>query len=303
MTRYIVQLGTPVDVKGLARDILESCVDAGIFGGLDQDGGAIEFDQATYDHLASLDADAYVHIDADCNLVADGETYPIGAMAPRPTQATRPAIEVVPLRRAAEILGVGTRAAESALRHAGIRSGYPLASVEWLAANRPDRGARTDLPASSRSGFNPDNDRPGYLLGRLLATMEVLESAATGVDPIMTRSFGLMRYAPTNPGLVLKSWQREGRQLMRKLALKDPLRATPLIARIEDLVERIGEVPDLTGNTEEQSLLVVGYHHQRHADTQTRRAPSARCIDCGQPAAGDDLCDACSASVTEIPAT
>jgi hypothetical protein len=54
-------------------------------------------------------------------------------------------IPVVKLAEAAAILGVSGRAAESALRHAGIKSGYPRAAVEWLAANRPGQGARTDL--------------------------------------------------------------------------------------------------------------------------------------------------------------
>lgn len=52
----------------------------------------------------------------------------------------RPSVPVVPLREAAQVLGVSVRAAESALRHAGIRSGYPLALVEWLRGNRPGRG-------------------------------------------------------------------------------------------------------------------------------------------------------------------
>ena len=51
----------------------------------------------------------------------------------------------VPLREAAEIIGVSTRAAESALRRAGIRSGYPRHEVERLAATRPGQGTRTDL--------------------------------------------------------------------------------------------------------------------------------------------------------------
>lgn len=54
-------------------------------------------------------------------------------------------IPVVKLAEAATILGINTRAAESALRHAGIKSGYPQAAVEWLAANRPGAGSRTDL--------------------------------------------------------------------------------------------------------------------------------------------------------------
>lgn len=57
---------------------------------------------------------------------------------------SRPDIPVVPLRQVAEMLGVSVEAARSALRHYGVRSGYPLAAVEWLAANRPGRGARTD---------------------------------------------------------------------------------------------------------------------------------------------------------------
>jgi len=57
---------------------------------------------------------------------------------------TRPDIPVVPLREAARILGVSVEAAKSSLRHHGIRSGYPLDAVQWLATNRPGRGARTD---------------------------------------------------------------------------------------------------------------------------------------------------------------
>lgn len=57
----------------------------------------------------------------------------------------RPDIPVVPLREAAQILGVSVEAAKSSLRHHSIRSGYPLAAVKWLATNRPGQGARTDL--------------------------------------------------------------------------------------------------------------------------------------------------------------
>ncbi len=63
--------------------------------------------------------------------------------------AERPDVPVVPLREAAALLGYddtprGRRAAESALRHANVKSGYPLALVEWLRDNRPGQGARTD---------------------------------------------------------------------------------------------------------------------------------------------------------------
>ena len=61
---------------------------------------------------------------------------------------SRPNIEVVPLREAAAILGIKVRAAEGALRHAGIRSGYPRVAVEWLRDHRPGPGARTDKRAA-----------------------------------------------------------------------------------------------------------------------------------------------------------
>lgn len=61
----------------------------------------------------------------------------------------RPDIAVIPLRRAAILLGYtddrrGRRAAEAALRRAGIKSGYPAERVAWLKDHRPGRGARTD---------------------------------------------------------------------------------------------------------------------------------------------------------------
>jgi hypothetical protein len=64
----------------------------------------------------------------------------------------RPDIPVVPLREAAALLDISTRAAEDALRRAGIRSGYPRAAVEWLATHRPGQGARTDLPGCINCG-------------------------------------------------------------------------------------------------------------------------------------------------------
>lgn len=63
------------------------------------------------------------------------------------------AIPVLKLADAADVLGISVRAAESALRHAGIRSGYPAAAVHQLAASRPGRGARTDLKGK---GMGPD---------------------------------------------------------------------------------------------------------------------------------------------------
>jgi len=41
-----------------------------------------------------------------------------------------------------------------------VRSGYPLAAVEWLAKNRPGSGAGTDLAASRLAGART-SEHPG----------------------------------------------------------------------------------------------------------------------------------------------
>ena len=83
---------------------------------------------------------------------------------------TMPTIEIVPLRTAAEILKVSIRAAESALRNAAVRSGYPLAQVEWVRDHRPGQGARTDL------------DRPGHAAVLTLGdAAELVREAAAAI--------------------------------------------------------------------------------------------------------------------------
>ncbi len=58
----------------------------------------------------------------------------------------RPDIPVATRTEAATILNTPTaEAAATALHRAGIRAGYPLALVEWLARHRPGKGHRTDL--------------------------------------------------------------------------------------------------------------------------------------------------------------
>lgn len=82
-------------------------------------------------------------------------------------------IRVVKLAEAARVLGISTRAAESALRHAGIKSGYPLADVQWLRTNRPGQGARTDLrtrPTVVIRGY--DGGTPTHRLTQALTEIE-----------------------------------------------------------------------------------------------------------------------------------
>jgi hypothetical protein len=61
------------------------------------------------------------------------------------TDNTQPAgtTPVVKLAEAAALLGLSPRAAESALRRAGISSGYPRDAVEQLAATHARRAPRS----------------------------------------------------------------------------------------------------------------------------------------------------------------
>jgi hypothetical protein len=67
----------------------------------------------------------------------------------------------VKLSEAAAILGLSVRAAESALRRAGIASGYPRADVETL--HRPGQGARTDLKETTVANVSYTETYTGYI--------------------------------------------------------------------------------------------------------------------------------------------
>lgn len=116
------------------------------------------------------------------------------------------------------------------------------------------------------AGLNPDNNHPGYLLGRLHAMLGELEQLVTGIDdPIMGRTGKLMETAPTNPAVTLYCWQREGVQWLRNLSAGNPQTAQDLGARIAEVADRV-DLPT-SWTVDERSLWVVGYHHQRAAGT------------------------------------
>ena len=98
---------------------------------------------------------------------------------------------VIKLADAAEALGISVRAAESALRAAGIKSGYPAADVAWLAANRPGRGSRTDL-------------RKDDVMQRTQIEY------TTGTDPRPTgHGWVTVAAAPTETGAARRDWARK----------------------------------------------------------------------------------------------
>lgn len=114
-------------------------------------------------------------------------------------------------------------------------------------------------------GLNPANDRPGYLAGRIFATLERAEDAATGgrQHVLMDSKFAV---CVGNPRVVLRLADTLGAQYLRKLATREPGQAGEIADTVADLTTRIGAGTWSRDLSEDQSLFTVGYHHQRHAD-------------------------------------
>lgn len=119
------------------------------------------------------------------------------------------------------------------------------------------------------TGLNIANDQPGYLLGRLHATLERLEAAATDTAGVDTTTFGRLGTAVGNPVITLGIARREAPGWLRRHAGRHPERpnwTADLQRVVAELVARIGDVGTLSGDSEQQSLFTVGYHHQRAVD-------------------------------------
>lgn len=157
--------------------------------------------------------------------------------------------EVVKLAEAAGILGISTRAAESALRRAEIKSGYPLDAVKHLAANPIGRGARTDLkPTKGARMIRLDSVNPLHIDGwlALLGATRVLSarhpeltlhidglapvwtggpaSLADAIDEIRTETLGRIPTDGVLPG-VPAEWPPAGRDWWRNTS--DPRITVP----------------------------------------------------------------------------
>lgn len=118
------------------------------------------------------------------------------------------------------------------------------------------------------AGLNPDNPSPGYLSGRLWAYFEALEIAATGRD---ATAMAKMPTAIGHPQITVKLADAHRVPLMGRLARSAPEVAELLRQRLAELADRIQAGDWSADPTADQSLWVVGYHHQRVlADIEAR---------------------------------
>jgi CRISPR-associated protein Csd1 len=115
--------------------------------------------------------------------------------------------------------------------------------------------------------MDPENSRPGYLLGRLMAVLEKLQQESMGDvnSSVIDRFFSS---ASATPRSVFTRLLKGARHHARKAA-RDGKRG---VRRLETLIDEIADCfsPDKGGlparlSLEEQGLFVLGYHQQRHA--------------------------------------
>jgi CRISPR-associated protein Csd1 len=106
--------------------------------------------------------------------------------------------------------------------------------------------------------------RPGYLCGRLFSVLVDLEAEAVGTTELRDSK---MAPAVQRPTMVLKlAATRQGPWLTKLRTQGRAGTADRLADQIASLAGRVDPAVKTLGHSEEQSLFILGYHHQRAAD-------------------------------------
>jgi CRISPR-associated protein Csd1 len=122
--------------------------------------------------------------------------------------------------------------------------------------------------------MDPNNDNPGYLLGRLMAVIERLQQLALGdvKASVVDRYFSAASAAPRS---VFVRLLKNARHHARKAIDEDRTKGSAiwLEKQIDELADRFD--PKNNGfpahlSLEEQGLFILGYHQQRHAFFMTK---------------------------------
>jgi len=116
--------------------------------------------------------------------------------------------------------------------------------------------------------LNPDDHRPGYLCGRLFATLEAVQYAALGSTntTIADRFFGTASSAPAS---VFGRLMRGSQAHLAKLRKNKGGTHVALQRQIEDIASRLPDFPR-TLSLQDQGLFALGYYHQRAEDARGR---------------------------------
>lgn len=119
--------------------------------------------------------------------------------------------------------------------------------------------------------LDPESRDPGYLLGRLFAAYEYLQTQALGASINATIRDKYYGTASATPRAVFPLLQRMATHHLARLRKDHPGRAR----WIDDQIGRIFELADMhlltpTLNTQRQAMFAVGYYHQKNDFYRTR---------------------------------
>ena len=129
---------------------------------------------------------------------------------------------------------------------------------------RHDQAARNRYPEAKKT-MDPNNTNTGYLLGRLMALLEKLQTEALGEvnATIVDRYF---KRASATPQTVFTHLLKGANSHLKKLRQANRGRAVFFQKQVDNLVDKLPAIPGLPQrlNLEDQGQFLLGYHHQRH---------------------------------------
>lgn len=135
--------------------------------------------------------------------------------------------------------------------------------IKMVLASQDAQGRESTLV-----GLDEGNKDPAYLCGRLLAVLDSIQRAALGTRnaTIIDRFFGTASSAPVS---VFGRLVRGAQPHLAKLRRDRPGTYHALENRMQEIISQLNGFPR-TLTLHEQGLFILGYYHQRAADTKAR---------------------------------
>jgi len=133
------------------------------------------------------------------------------------------------------------------------------------------RNSKLEVPVA----FDPDNAAKGYLLGRLFAVYEHVQSAALGRNVNATIKDKFYGSASTQPRKVFALLDKGSAAHLSKVGKQAAGYRISLEKLIGEIMNRMspGDDPFPTSlSSEQQALFALGYHHQRNEFFKTKKS-------------------------------